>query len=72
MKNLHLKAEPLGDSVPRNPRIFVNGTGPDAYLWIGSDSGFVGIARNTAETRQFLRRALARLEKVGKSRRAPK
>lgn len=64
MKNLNLKADPLGENVPRNPRLAVNGVGRNAYLWIGSDAGFVGIARNSAELRQFLRRALARMERL--------
>jgi hypothetical protein len=71
MKDLNLKADPLGETTPRNPRLSVNGTGANAYLWIGSDGGFVGIARNTPQLRKFLRRALARMED-GTDRRSSK
>jgi hypothetical protein len=63
LKHLNLKAEPLGENVPKNPKLSVVGCGPRAYIWIGSDSGFVGMAPNSVETRRFLKRALARLEK---------
>jgi hypothetical protein len=63
MKHLNLKANPLGCTTPRNPRLAVVGTGQNAYIWIGNDAGFVGIAQNTPETRRFLARALARFEK---------
>lgn len=63
MRNLGLKADALGETTPRNPRLSVNGSGAEAYIWIGSDAGFVGIARNTPETRRFLKKALERMER---------
>ena len=67
MKHLALKADPLGVNTPRNPRLMVIGSGEKAFLWLGNDAGFVGVAANTPQTRAFLRKALARMEKGKKA-----
>lgn len=68
MRNLTLKADRLGVGVTPNPRLALHGSGANAYIWIGNDDRFVGIARNTPETRDFLRKALKRMERGGRGR----
>ncbi|MFB3828964.1 MAG: hypothetical protein ACE15B_19515 [Bryobacteraceae bacterium] len=63
MRSATLKADPLGSTVPRNPRLVLHGSGKNAYLWIGNDHAFVGVVSNAPATRAFLRKALARMEK---------
>lgn len=62
-----LAADRLGEGVAVGPRLHLVGF-KDPYIWIGNDERFVGIARNTAETRGFLKRALARMEKAAGKR----
>jgi hypothetical protein len=64
MRKMTLKADSLSASVPQNPRLVLIDGAEGPYLWIGNEAGFVGIARNSAATRKFLRKALERMERA--------
>ena len=70
MKNLNLNAETLANAPRLGVHLSICGAGPNAFLWIGSEQrGMIGVAYNTRATRAFLRRALARMERLGGRRR---